>query len=251
MKKLTHIIMTIAAAAAVMSCGNNAPVLSDLNGEWTITTNEITAEAGANIVFDTDSMRVYGCTSCNRFMAELTANENEAGKIAINNIVTTRKMCPDMATEQAVLVVLDNTAAFAVADAQVTLLDAEGNTLATLEHRTAEAKSEELNGEWNVTEIEDKAIETTEDTPFIGFDLANNTIYGNASCNTFSGELTLNAEDATIELSHVAYTQMACEDMTIEDAFIAALAKVHSYKLDGTLLLLDAEGNTLLTLEKR
>ena len=47
-------------------------------------------------------------------------------------------------------------------------------------------------------------------------------------------------------------TRMMCADMTIEDAMLPALGSVVDFKLDGnTLLLLNADGQTVMTLVKR
>ena len=45
---------------------------------------------------------------------------------------------------------------------------------------------------------------------------------------------------------------MMCADMTIEDAMLPALGSVVDFKLNGnTLLLLNADGQTVMTLAKR
>jgi heat shock protein HslJ len=92
-------------------------------------------------------------------------------------------------------------------------------------------------------------IETSETLPRI--ELAEGRISGNVGCNTFTGGFSRDEDRLTIE-PRMAMTMMACEEplMELEQAITAHLAQVASYRQVGAgLELLDAEGETLMSLE--
>jgi putative lipoprotein len=75
------------------------------------------------------------------------------------------------------------------------------------------------------------------------------TVSGNASCNTYSGEVTIDGSD--LSFGPLATTRMACVDAAVseqETAFLQALEGVASYTIDpqGRLVL---EGDAPLTFE--
>ena len=42
---------------------------------------------------------------------------------------------------------------------------------------------QQLEGKWNITEVNGEAISTQENTPFMEFNMAEKKIHGNAGCN--------------------------------------------------------------------
>jgi heat shock protein HslJ len=77
-------------------------------------------------------------------------------------------------------------------------------------------------------------------------------IEGSTGCNHYAGAYT--ADDSDITIGDVAHTEMACMEpegaMDQERDFLAALASVASYRLDGERLeLLDETGSVLLVFE--
>lgn len=112
----------------------------------------------------------------------------------------------------------------------------------------------DLSGEWNVVEIEGKAISVPEgsDQPYMAFDAVNNRIFGSVGCNRIMG--TLSATDAgAIDLSGMAATRMMCPDMTLEDQLLSAFDNVKEFGVDkkGQLVLMDDSQHRLVTLAKR
>jgi putative lipoprotein len=76
-----------------------------------------------------------------------------------------------------------------------------------------------------------------------------NNISGNGGCNSFGGKASF--DGAKLKIADVFSTMMACKQpkMEQEAAFLAALAKVASYTVEGgTLILLDDSGTPLATL---
>ena len=111
--------------------------------------------------------------------------------------------------------------------------------------------TETLNGEWSVTTIGEMAVPDSVDA-FMGFNLEEKTIYGSTGCNQLTGSLPTEITPEVPLFAAMGSTRMMCADMTIEDAMLPALGSVVDFKLDGnTLLLLNADGQTVMTLEKR
>lgn len=116
----------------------------------------------------------------------------------------------------------------------------------------AEKKSmESLNGEWNVIAIGEMAVPDSVGA-FIGFNVAEQLIYGCTGCNQLTGAMPVEVNPETLMFGAMGSTRMMCADMTIEDAMLPAMGQVVDFKVDGSnLYLLDAAGNTVLSLEKR
>ena len=97
--------------------------------------------------------------------------------------------------------------------------------------------------EWNIDKIDGQALENKgEKTPFIGLDVKNSRVYGNASCNSLTGGFKAegDAKKGTIDLSQMGMTRMMCPDMSTETKIIEALSRVKKYRFDnGSLILTD------------
>ena len=78
--------------------------------------------------------QVSGHAGCNRFNATFT---EDGGKLSIGPLAMTRKMCPpkDMAREQALSGILQNTRRFEASHLKLTLVSCSGKVLATLRRR--------------------------------------------------------------------------------------------------------------------
>ena len=123
-------------------------------------------------------------------------------------------------------------------------------------------KSVDLSGEWNVVAVEGKEVSGN---PYIGFDLEEGRLYGNAGCNRIMGEFTYvpnvynpkktNSDSIVlghIGLTNVAATRMMCPDMDTEQKVLGALNGVAGFKASATgVELTDKDGKVLLSLEKR
>ncbi len=113
-------------------------------------------------------------------------------------------------------------------------------------------KTSALEGEWNVTAVNGKAVQA-EQLPYVGFAAEDNRVYGNAGCNFISGTYRVKGKTSKIQLGHMASTMMACPNMELEQSVLEALNGVE--RIDVTdadhLLLQDGGKNTLLQLEKR
>lgn len=83
--------------------------LAFLNGAWRVTAiegNDISAKI--KIVIDVDQKQVHGNAGCNLLNGEITINLDKGNGIEFKNLATSRMTCPDIATEQAFLLALEN-----------------------------------------------------------------------------------------------------------------------------------------------
>ena len=116
----------------------------------------------------------------------------------------------------------------------------------------AEKKSlEVLGGEWNVVSVGELVVPDSVDA-FIGFDLAEQIIYGCTGCNQLTGALPAEVKPEVPMFAALGSTRMMCADMTIEDAMLPALGQVVDFNVEGeNLYFLDANCDAVMSLAKR
>lgn len=127
--KKTFIAM-MAAAVAIVSCGQNAGI----GGEWNIVSvngTEIATQEDAEnqpfFGFDLEGKMIYGSTGCNRLTGALNIDENNH-TIDLSSTGSTKMMCPDMTTEDAILKAMAATTSYKVKGTTLLFLDSAGNT---------------------------------------------------------------------------------------------------------------------------
>ena len=111
-----------------------------------------------------------------------------------------------------------------------------------------------LSGEWSVVNLCGQTIAPSDETPFLGFDLNQNVLYGFTGCNRLTGSLdAANLLKGKADFGALGCTRMLCPDNKYEQPFLEALGKVEgaAFSEDNLLLLKDNKGNTLITLKKR
>ena len=97
---------------------------------------------------------------------------------------------------------------------------------------------------WVLVDL-DGAAPVGEAPPTIAFD-DQGSVTGNAGCNTFNGEVTIDGSDLTF--GPLATTQMACVEDGVADqeqAFLATLQDATSYTVDNEGRLVIQDGGTL------
>lgn len=116
----------------------------------------------------------------------------------------------------------------------------------------AEKKSlEVLGGEWNVVSVGELVVPDSVDA-FIGFDLAEQIVYGCTGCNQLTGAMPAEVKPEVPMFAALGSTRMMCADMTIEDVMLPALGQVVDFNVEGdNLYFLGVDGATLLSLQKR
>ena len=116
---------------------------------------------------------------------------------------------------------------------------------------TEKKSFEALNGEWSVVSIGEMVVPDSVDA-FLGFNVAEQLVYGNAGCNHLTGSLPSEVNPEVPMFAAMGSTRMLCANMAVEDALLPALGQVVDFKVDGNnLYFLDAEGVTVVSLEKR
>ena len=95
----------------------------------------------------------------------------------------------------------------------------------------------DLSGTWTLKYITGPRIAFEglypEKKPRVVFDLSNNSISGNTSCNGFSGEVTIDGDKITI--GKLIQTMIACEGIG-EQTFTGMLPKITKYKVVNNIL---------------
>ena len=113
----------------------------------------------------------------------------------------------------------------------------------------------DLNGEWDIVEVNGAAIDTTktEFRPTLGFEIAKDNVYGCAGCNSIYGIARVNTAKQTINFKEIGTTLMLCANMEYEQQILKALESVKGYKAagEGCVELTDGSGNAVLQLKKQ
>lgn len=82
-------------------------------------------------------------------------------------------------------------------------------------------------------------------SPTMIFDFEKNSIHGNASCNTYGGNMIITNDK--IKFERLMGTKMYCKDfMHIEKEFLNTLTKSHHFKMEKNKFFLYDKANTLL-----
>ncbi len=257
---------------AMASCCSTkkAACATSLNGEWNIVEVDgepvrVAAEQPLPFIgFDMSAKRIYGNSGCNRMMGTFTVDSLKPGVLQFGPIAGTRMACPDMTMEQHVLGALGNVNSFKVltcdkeasAASKIALCGKDGKELVIIERKaTEEAPSiAALNGEWSIKTVNGAPVGKSEKAPFIGFNIAEERVYGTAGCNNINGMFKQDEKNpAAIDFGNLATTMMMCPDMETETTVLKALGTVKTFKLtsDSTLSFLNADGAEVLTLVKK
>ena len=130
------------------------------------------------------------------------------------------------------------------------LKDNEGNILMELTERQLTAQL--LEGRWDITRLNGKAVEQSEETPFLGFNTAQGQLYGYTGCNRITGALNMKEVlKGKISLDGLGSTRMLCRDTRFETEMLATLGQARRIELkDASLQLCDAQGKVLMVLTR-
>jgi heat shock protein HslJ len=214
-----------------------------------------------------------GTAGCNSFFSEYTLEDET---LAFGTIGSTLMACdePLMSQERAVFNALESTAAFEIDADTLTLLDADGNTLAIfhasptdtlpIEGETPEIDDPDMDeAEMDEAEMDEPEAATLEDTrwqlthyavdgellPAVEdaeayLEMSNGQLLGRTGCNQFGGsDYTL--DDENLRFGPVESTLIGCPDPLAqqEQGFFAGMAAAETYTLENnTLTLNDADG---------
>ena len=101
-------------------------------------------------------------------------------------------------------------------------------------------------GEWLLTSgtVDGQPLALVADAP-VTFVVDGSNVSGRSACNQYFGQFAL--VDGRVTLGGLGGTEMACEEpiMTLEGAYLAALAKVDAVRMDGESLVMTGPGTEL------
>lgn len=112
-----------------------------------------------------------------------------------------------------------------------------------------------LEGTWQLNYISGPRIAFDglypENKPTITFDLKENRVSGNNSCNDYSGNLIVKGNQINFKDSNMISTMMVCQDQG-EQVFMSTLSKINSYSIseDGKTLNFNMGDITVMRFEK-
>lgn len=236
-----------------------------LDGSWNIVKVRAHAvpadqQPAPFIDFDYASKSISGSAGCNRMMAQFSVDSLRESSLSFGPIASTRMACPDMSLEVNILEAMSEVASYRAvhlakdeenAPFHLALCSKEGEQLLLLEKVSAPADgAAALEGYWAIRTVEKAVIDSSENTPYLAFDPAEKTVYGNAGCNMINGSYQADAQGA-LSFGAMAATLMMCADMDTETAILRALGNVVSFRIaEDELSLCDSLGNVVLGMEK-
>ena len=248
----TRVWLVAALAGVVLlggcSIGSDSDDLNDT--EWELITLGGSAALDGVVVtveFAEDD-GLFGSGGCNRFTGAWDGGEDNA--LSISPGPMTLVGCDEdvAGQEQAFIAALEGTASFEIDDDVLTLLNADGNELATM----GKLESSSLEDtEWQMTYYNDgqgALLQALDDTAVHATFHDDGSMTGSAGCNTFTTTYETDGDDITIQPA--ATTRMACDQpvMDQEFAFLQALERATVHDLgSGTLTLRTADDEQLAT----
>lgn len=242
----TLALATIALATILAACSSTpggSPTATLPGTSWLVTTiggTPTLPDAPATITFGVDGT-VSGASGCNQYTGGYTVEGNE---LTVSNLASTMMACePEkMAQEQALTAALGSATSFSISESGE--LTIQGQAVIIAEPATAAPSAQGAAGlagtSWVLADAAAAlgAEPAADAVPTIVFG-ADGTVSGSAGCNTFSGTYT--SDGATVTFGPLASTKMACAEpaMTVEGAYLAALAGVTGFTIgaDGNLTL--------------
>ncbi|MDR1403500.1 MAG: META domain-containing protein [Tannerellaceae bacterium] len=117
----------------------------------------------------------------------------------------------------------------------------------------------DLNGEWNIVEMNGNKLNPAETKQFMTLDASGMILSGHAGCNRMSGRIE-HAEwpENNIRFSGVISTRMACLDMRYEDELFKTLDRIVRFEREEpgetgaqAVAFYGTDGGKLLVIEKK
>lgn len=223
-----------------------------LQGEWTITKvnkEAIDGEERPYIHFDLKAKRYYGNNGCNLMNGNIVLGRNNSLKFTKS--ITTQQLCPDAKFETMIRAAMTTVRSYRVYsighEIYADLYGATKIPVMVLRRHNMDF----LTGIWRVETVNDSV--NTNEAVELAIDIDANRIHGNTGCNVINGSIFIDPDKTnSLQFMGIATTFRYCPDAELEGALLVALEQVESAiaKDNGKVILLDADGNELLTLKK-
>ena len=254
------LVLVVGAALAACSDGGSSSSRSgpgkqaSITGTmWVLDTQALVRGAGnITVTAQFTDTQISGESGCNRYFGSSTVNQAN-GSMSINGIGGTRIACTGAANdvEQAYLTALSQVGQYRATSDTLRLLDAGGKVL--LRYQATDA-AKAIQGDWVVTSFYtcDALVSPVQGSTLTAkFDAKQ--ISGEAGCNSFSGEYTVNGD--TISIGTLASTLRACADPAVdaqEAKYLQALALAKTFTVTGDRLdLFREDGGFAVSYQKK
>lgn len=227
-----------AASGSADVLNDSSWVLSTLSGEEPL--------SGQRVTLHFADGKVHGGDGCNRYSGSYTATGEKLR--VVGPLASTRMACPEPVMRQADAFsnALTRSAAFRKDSRQLTLLDADGRTLATLRDQPRELAATlwRVTGYNNGKQAVVSLLSGSDLT--VGF-AASGNVSGFAGCNHYHA--TYSTSSQKIRIGEAAATRRTCAQpdgvMEQEGRFLRALASAATWQLDGDRLELRTAAGAL------
>lgn len=177
------------------------------------------------------------------------------GGVKFSRGMSTMMACPDMTAERGLNNMFEKADRYRLEND--TLIFSQGNGAAIAKFKLAgeevSADTAALQGTWELNYIQDpngKRFDElyAERKPTITFDAGLGNVFGNSSCNNFSGKVTV--KEQTIQFSPLAMTKMACQGDG-ESVFMGALGKVDTFDVQENTLTFIAGDTAVMRFQRK
>jgi heat shock protein HslJ len=239
-------VAAVALATVLAACSSTpggSPTATLPGTSWSVKTIAGTPtlpDAPASMTFAADGT-VSGATGCNQYSGQYTV---DGDKLTVTQLASTMMACEaeKTAQEQAFTAALNGATSYSISESGELTIQGQAVIVAEAETQapTPAGSAAGLAGtSWTLADAAALGPQLAADAiPTIAFG-ADGTVSGSAGCNTFSGTYT--TDGASLTFGPLASTKMACAEpaMTVEGAYLTALAGVTGYTIgaDGKLVL--------------
>lgn len=197
-------------------------------------------------------LKIYAYTGCNTLNGRVALTPE--GRLAkTGEFASTLRMCPDAEAEPAIIDAFNTVARYRIEHIGGSYIlyfynQAGANTLVL-------RKSDMgfLDGAWDVDRINPIDVKP-DDMPEpmrLVFDMTEGRLHGNTGCNVLNAGVSTDVNVRnSLTITNPATTRMACPNAGLEQQLLNALGRVAKAEKGrrGTVHLLDAAGNTVITL---
>ncbi len=214
---------------------------AEMIGDWNLVSlNNHSLVEGSTITASFDGMQITG-SACNSYFGDYTIGVNE---LSFSNIGSTEMFCEGtMDQEQEYFEALAGVNGWSLEGAT---LELSGETASLIFERNVPPSDLSLEGtNWALEAfiIGGDAVSSLIADTSISATIANGEISGNATCNSYSG--TVSIDGAGITIGEIVMTEMACEvGMDQESHYLQTLGEVSTWQIDGTTLTLSADNGS-------
>ena len=249
-KNFSLIVSAAALAVMMASCGGaKTATIAEVKGEWQFETaggKTLSSDVTPYIYFGNNDY--HGNAGCNSFRGSLKTDDK--GNVDFGVMAATKMMCPNMDCETAVMKALGEAKGFSLKGNRLTLHDIEGKEVATLISRCQKMKHSLLQGEWRIVSA-GGLMPKAESKPTIWFDTEERLVHGNAACNTFNGDYSVDGQLISFA-KNMAITMRMCDDMAFEIRVMEALGDAAKFGLmpDGSVGLFNEDGSLVMLLAR-